>query len=136
MKICQQRKKALKEAMEKDASLLPVHFYQQLESEYIVIDDLDYFLSVSSGHEKELEKLLVEAAECGVGIVITVHAAKLKGYDTLSKWVKTAVHGLVLSPQGLLNIFPVKLQREYPVMGQGLLFHNGVYERVLIPECK
>ena len=79
---------------------------------------------------------MTDAAECGVGIIITVHSAKLKGFDVLSKWVKAASHGLVLSPQGTLNIFPVRVQREYPQMGRGLLFHNGEYVTVQLPECK
>lgn len=56
--------------------------------------------------------------------------------DPLSKWVKAASHGLVLSPQGTLNIFPVRSQREYPQMGYGLLFHNGEYFAVRLPECR
>lgn len=135
-KLCAERKEALKEAMAEDAAIAPMQFYQKLQGVYIAIDDMDHFLSMSSAYEKETAELLMGAAECGVGIIATVHAAKLKGYDALSKWMKTAVHGLVLSPQGMLNIFPVKTQREYPPMGQGLLFHNGVYDRALIPECK
>ena len=115
--------------------MTPGQFYGQQEAVYVVVDDVDNFLGITKAHEQELPDVLMEAAECGVGMIMTVHAAKLKGYDALSKWVKAAANGLVLSAQGTLNIFPVRTQREYPVMGQGLLFANGAYERVLIPEA-
>ena len=97
---------------------------------------MDQFLVSGKPFEEELYGMMTEAAECGVGIIITVHSAKLKTFDPLSKWVKAASHGLVLSQQGTLNIFPVRVLREYPQMGQGLLFHNGEYVKVQIPECR
>lgn len=133
--LAEQRKQAFKEALAQDARMTPGQFYGQQEAVYVVVDDVDNFLGITKAHEQELPDVLMEAAECGVGIIMTVHAAKLKGYDALSKWVKAAANGLVLSAQGTLNIFPVRTQREYPVMGQGLLFANGAYERVLIPEA-
>ena len=134
--LCQERKEALREAISNDATISAVQFYQQREAGYIVIDDADHFLAMTNKYEKAISDLIIEAAECGIGVIVTVHATKLKGYDAFSKWLKTAVYGLVLSPQGMLNIFPIRTQREYPPMGQGLLFHNGVYERILLPECK
>lgn len=106
------------------------------EPVYIAIDDIDQFLITGKAFEDILLGVLTDAAECGVGIIITAHVSKLKGFDLLSKWVKAASYGLLLSQQGTLNIFPVRTQREYPQMGQGLLFHNGEYVRVQLPECK
>ena len=134
--LCQQRKEAFKAAMEKDLTISAAQFYKYEEAIYIIIDDIDYFLATNNKNEKVLAEVIMEAAACGIGVIVTVHAAKLKGYDALSKWIKTAVYGLVLSSQGIVNIFPVRTQREYPVMGQGLLFNNGTYKKVLIPECK
>lgn len=134
--LCQERKEALKAAINQDATISASDFYKKQKANYIIIDDVDYFLGMTNKYEKEIAGVLMEAAECGIGVIATVHAAKLKGYDALSKWFKTSTSGLVLSAQGILNIFPVRTQREYPPMGQGLLFNNGVYEKVLLPECK
>lgn len=30
----------------------------------------------------------------------------------------------------------LRLRREYPPMGQGLLFHNGEYGPLQLPECR
>lgn len=132
--LCAVRKLAFKEELNVNGATLPTEFYRKCEPVYIIIDDMDQFLIMGKGHEAELLEVLQEACECGVGIAITVHAAKLKSIDPLAKWVKATAHGLVLSAQGTLNIFPVRLQREYPQMGYGLLFHNGEYVRVKLPE--
>ncbi len=134
--LCEKRKQKFKEELEKNSLLLPQQFYQNEEPIYIIIDDIDQFLITGKAFEGVLYDLMTYASECGIGIIITVHSAKLKGFDPLSKWVKAASHGLVLSPQGTINIFPVRVQREYPQMGQGLLFHNGEYVKVQLPECK
>lgn len=134
--ICENRKEALKEALKQENTILPEEFYRRQEPVYIIIDDMDVFLENGKNFQNEIAGLMKNAAECGVGIIITVHAAKLKGYDELTKWVKTAAYGLVLSQQGILNIFPVRTIREYPADGQGLLFHNGTYDRILLPKCE
>lgn len=130
------RRRRCREALGRDGAMTPDLYYRSEEPVYIVIDDMDQFLADGGAFEEDLSHVLPDAAECGVGIIITVHAAKLKGLDPLSKWVKKASHGLVLSPQGTLNIFPVRVQREYPQMGRGLLFHNGAYVTVLLPGCE
>lgn len=134
--LCGKRKLRCKQELDKNSAMTPAAYYRTEEPVYIVIDDMDKFLAAGSAFEDELHGIMTDAAECGVGIIITVHSAKLKGFDALSKWVKAASHGLVLSPQGTLNIFPVRVQREYPQMGRGLLFHNGEYITVQLPECK
>ena len=134
--LCEERRLRCKQELDKNSIIMPMEFYQTEEPVYIVIDDMDKFMASGSVFEDELYGIMTDAAECGVGIIITVHSAKLKGFDPLSKWVKAASHGLVLSPQGTLNIFPVRVQREYPQMGQGLLFHNGEYVKVQLPECQ
>lgn len=135
-RLCRERKLRCKQEMDKGMAMSPLAHYRTEEPVYIVIDDMDQFLAAGSAFEDELYGAMTDAAECGVGIVITVHSAKLKSFDPLSKWVKAASHGLVLSPQGTLNIFPVRTQREYPQMGRGLLFHNGEYVTVQLPECR
>lgn len=134
--LCENRKQQCRSEMNKNSILTPQQYYQREEPVYIVIDDMDQFLAAGKAFEEELYGVMTDAAECGVGIIVTVHSAKLKSFDSLSKWIKAASYGLVLSPQGTLNIFPVRVQREYPQMGQGLLFRNGEYVTVQLPECK
>lgn len=134
--LCGERKSRYRQELTKDSTMTPQEYYQKEEPVYIMIDDMDKFLESGKAFMDELHGIMTDAAECGVGIITTVHSAKLKTFDPLSKWVKAASHGLVLSPQGTLNIFPIRSQREYPQMGQGLLFHNGEYITLQLPECR
>ena len=134
--LCNERKQGYRQELDQGNAVSAQQYYRTQEAVYIVIDDIDKFLADGNAFGDRLYSVITDAAECGVGVVITVHSAKLKGYDPLSKWVKAASHGLVLSPQGTLNIFPVRSQREYPQMGYGLLFHNGEYVTLRLPECR
>lgn len=131
--ICKTRQSQKRMAMEQHKGLKPQDFYRSIEPCYLLIDDIDDFLE--KGEPQRFFGLLKDAAGCGVCIIITVHASKLKGYDELSRWVKSAACGLVLSGQGILNIFPVNSAREYPSLGEGLLFENGAYRKILLPQC-
>lgn len=122
--------------MEQDKGVNPKDFYRSIEPCYLLIDDIDDFIEKSSSQENKLPELMKTAANCGVCIIITVHTSKLKGYDDLSRWVKSSSHGLVLSGQGILNIFPINSTREYPSMGEALLFENGNYKKILMPQCE
>lgn len=42
------------------------------------LDDIDKFLADGSAFGDRLYSVITDAAECGVGIIITVHSAKLK----------------------------------------------------------
>lgn len=134
--ICQERHTRMKAAMVQERGLNPKEFYKNMEPCYLLIDDMDDFIEKASAQDKPLHELMKTATDCGVCIVITVHASKLKGYDDLSRWVKSASYGLVLSGQGILNIFPITSSREYPSMGEGLLFENGAYRKILLPHCE
>ena len=80
--------------------------------------------------------MLKEGRTLGVNCIVTVHAAKVHGISEMDRMVKQAANGLVLGPQGIVPIFPVASMREYPKFGDGLLFKNGVYRRVRIPESR
>lgn len=135
-RLCGERKQRYRQELERGNTVSAQQYYRTEDPVYIVIDDIDKFAADGRAFGERLYNVITDAAECGAGVIITVHSAKLKGYDPLSKWVKAASHGLVLSPQGTLNIFPVRSQREYPQMGYGLLFHNGEYITLRLPECR
>lgn len=134
--LCQTRKAAFKERLEQEGGLQKNKFFHELEPVYILIDDLETFIEPREEQEKELTELLKEAAGCGVTILVAIHAGKPLPNNGFVRWIKTTTNGLLLSGQGTLNIFPVTLTREYPQFGDGLLFHNGTYERIMLPRCE
>lgn len=134
--IVQAREEERTRMMEAEKGLMPKQCYAKMDRCYIVIDEMDDFVEKLGAKPERILPLFKRAAGCGIYVIITVHSAKLKGFDELSRWVKTASDGLLVSDQGMLNIFPVRSPRENPVMGQGLLFKNGVYQRLLLPHCE
>lgn len=102
----------------------------------LLIDDLDTFTERFREESGRIAFIIKESAALGVACVITVHAAKPGGLDELSRMVKQAADGIVLSAQGAIPIFPVPSMRELPAPGDGLLFQNGIYRRVRIPKYR
>lgn len=128
------REDMLKKELTGNPRMNPKEFVRTFRPIFVVIDDMDDFNERFKGKEAEAATRMKKAAEVGIGIIITVHAAKSKGYDDITKWVKTAVHGLLLSASGSSNMFTGFPSRETPALGTGLLFSNGAYQKILLPE--
>lgn len=124
----------LKDEMVRNPRVNPKDFINTFDPYYVIIDDMDDFLEAWKGREAAVASALHKAAEVGVSVILTVHAAKSKNYDDFTKWVKTAVYGLQLGAPGSSNMFTGFPTRETPVMGTGLLFKNGAYQKILLPE--
>ncbi len=127
------RKEAFSQELKSHAEILPKNFYSTLEPCHIVIDDADDFVENNVSYHKALAECFKELAEVGVSIIVTMHLSKGKNFDELSKWFKAASYGIVAGPQGMNSIFPMVPQREQAAFGEGMLYMNGVYEKVLLP---
>lgn len=130
----ERRTSAVKEKLAENPRLQPKEFYLTCRPIYIIIDDVDDFIEFVKAKGDKAAATLRKAAETGIYVIMSVHASKLKGYDEISKFVKASANGLLLSGQGNLNVFPLTSLKEIPVMGDGLLFKNGVYERLRLPK--
>lgn len=71
------------------------------------------------------------AAAYGVTSIVSANVNKFKGTDNFTKLMKNARNGLLLSGQGYLTIFPVKVN-EFPTKPDGFLMieGNGSYLRI------
>ncbi len=128
-----QNRKQFEEAVKAGRNITPKAFYETIAPMYILIDDLDDFIA---GHQKNLNEMttiLKLAVETGIGVIATVHSSKPKSFDELNKWFKTSSNGLVVGNQGLSNIYPLIATRDLPALGEGLLYTNSAYERLLLP---
>lgn len=133
--FAEDRNAQFKAALEKGAAIPPKEFYLQQEPYYLLVDDADDFIEMLEDDADEYAEIIKRAVECGLIFIVNISTSGLRGYDDLTSWIKTAVYGLVLSDQGMNSIFPVAYDRENPVFGDGLLFKNGAYERIRIPQC-
>lgn len=126
-------KKDFETAVKEGRVVSPKAFYETVESIYILIDDLDDFIAEHQENIKELTTLFKNAVETGIGVIATVHSSKPKGFDELNKWFKTSSNGLVIGSQGTSNVYPMISAKDMPMTGEGLLYVNSVYERLLLP---
>lgn len=129
------RKNGYKDELINNPRLSMKEYIAGLEQEYVVIDDGEIFIEWASDYIKANPGFLKEAAEAGIMIIIAAQPGRLKGYDELSKWIKSSTNGLLLSGQGNVNIFPIASMKEYPAMGDGLLFKEGSYVKIRLPKC-
>lgn len=131
----EERTQQFKKVLVERKTIQPKEFYAQLEPYYMLIDDADDFIEMLDDADESAE-VLKNAVECGLMLIVNVKSSGLREYDEVTSWLKASVYGLVLSDQGYTSIFPVGYDREYPEFGDGLLFKNGVYERIRLPQYK
>ena len=135
--MCQKRKELLQQAIAEKRTKSPKEFYGALPACYIIIDDADDFMEAMSQQMQELTQTLELAAECGISVIISAHASKMRERIEFTRWIRSATNGLVLGNPGILTIFPVSSSREYTtVLGQGLLFKNGASRKILMPNME
>ncbi len=128
------RKSMFHKALENNPRLLPKEFYASLDEVYIVIDDVDEFAERFAALGKKIAECLRLAADTGCGIIATVHSTKSKGFDEVSKFFKATTDGILIGNPGVTSILPAVAARQLPAMGEGLLYQNGSYEKLLLPK--
>lgn len=128
------RKSMFHKALETNSRITPREFYMTLEPMYIIIDDTDEFAENYKSLQKDMTECLRLAAETGCGIIATINSTKAKGFDEISKFFKTTTDGILIGNPGTTSIFPSVMTRQLPSMGEGLLYHNGTSERILLPK--
>lgn len=132
--ISQRNKDAFELAVKTGKGVTPKAFYETVEPVYVIIDDLDDFTAEYQAGLQEIVLAIKTAAETGIGVIATIHTSKPKAFDELSKWFRTSANGLVIGNQGTANIYPAVSMREMPTLGEGLLYTNSNYERLLLPK--
>ncbi|MCH5264029.1 MAG: type VII secretion protein EssC [Lachnospiraceae bacterium] len=128
------RKGLYHKALEVDPRMTPRTFYASLEPVYIVVDDVDEFAEQYASQAKKMADCLRMAADTGCGVIVTMHSTKSKGYDDISKFFKVTTDGILLGNPGGTTILPSVPARQLPAMGEGLLYRNGSYERIVLPK--
>ena len=121
-------------ALEENPRISPKEFYASLEPVYIVIDDTDEFAENFKALGKEIAECLRLAMDTGCGIIAAMHSTKSKGFDEISKLFKTTTDGILLGNPGATSVFPTVPAKQLPAMGEGLLYHSGNFEQVLLPK--
>lgn len=133
--IGESRSEEFADALANNPELSVKEFLEYQQPVYVIVDKADEFVEmVNEDYEDTIVEILEGASNMGVTIIFGVHATRFHGYDGLTSWIKNAHDGLVLGDQGNLDIFPVSYNENIEFT-RGLLFNNGVFTRIMIPEC-
>jgi len=114
------------------AGKMPQDILWGMESRYVLIDDIDDFCDFVGRDLAIVAGRMEKAASYGVTFIVSANVNKFKGSDNFTKFMKTARNGLLLSGQGYLTIFPVKVG-ESPAKPDGCLMVEGKGEYIRIP---
>ncbi|MCM1145143.1 MAG: type VII secretion protein EssC [Blautia sp.] len=131
-----ERNRKLKEWIQEEEGANPKELPGRFPPFHILADDWDYLAERTKAKAAKLAGLLAACEGVGIRIILTAASNKLKGFDEVTKFAKSCSRGLLLGSPGMTGMFPVRLQRDLPQMGDGLLFRDGSYERLRLPEWK
>lgn len=112
----------------------PRDFYAKLPAALLLIDDGDRFVELCKPIAMDMEKLILQAGECGICIITATQPTKLRGYDNISKKLKDAQTGIILgnpAEQTLLVMQPMRGYRQQVDMG--FLYFRGSAKQIKIP---
>lgn len=129
-----ERNEQLRKWIIEEKNVSPRELTGRFQPFYVVVDDWDYFVERTKDKAAKLGGLLSTCAGVGITIIVTAASTKLKGFDEMTKLIKTSANGLLIGNPGATGMFPVRMQRELPEMGDGLLFRDGSYERLRLPK--
>lgn len=130
------RGRQMKEAMAANPGQLPKLMIRELPPCYVLVDDWDNFVEMTKAKAMLLAPLLVNAVNVGISFILTAHSSRMKGFDEVSKFAKSATDGLLLGNPGTTGLFGGLSGKELPQMKDGLLFHNGAYVRIRVPRAQ
>lgn len=107
----------------------------EIEPYYVVIDDIDDFCEQAGVNLSIIAGRFEQAAMQGIRFIVTANVNKFKGTDNFTKLLKAARNGILLSSQGYLTIFPVKMNENIS-MPDGYLMTEGKGGYVRIPKAE
>lgn len=124
------RSRRMQEMLREHMGVNPRELVREFAPHYIVSDDWDCFVERTKAKAMQTAPLLQACGNTGISIILSAHTGKVKGFDEVTKFAKSAVDGLLLSAPGTTGMFQVTSQSELPQFADGLLFHNGTYRKL------
>jgi len=125
--IAMERKERYEAAAADNPSLSPKQFYADYPTMLVLIEEWDNF----AGWIKEMEftgaeRMFEDLSLMNVSFLVTTAAAKMKGYDAPTKWMKETTYGIILGNAGEQNLFSTDIKRsDQTELGMGYLTENG-----------
>ncbi|MFV0364358.1 MAG: type VII secretion protein EssC [Suipraeoptans sp.] len=111
----------------------PTEIISKFDNIYIVIDDIDDFCDLAGNSLTIIAMRFEQAAALGVTFIVAANVSKFKGNDNFTKFIKSSRNGILLSSQGYLTIFPVKVN-EVPAKPDAQLMIEGECKQIRVPK--
>ena len=100
----------------------------------VLVDDADNFVAMSMHKAVEMETLLQNAAELGIGIIATSHPSKLRGFDGITRLFRQAQSCLLFGNVQDQNVHHILPPRGYkPSQDTGIWYERGETSVVKLP---
>ncbi len=129
----QKRKAFIESEIAKGTDIIEA--YHLLNRFYVVIDDIDDFIDLlGASNMMVASNRLKKAMDYGVTFIVTANASKFNAQDEFTKSVKGTKHGLLLSSQGFLTIFPIRADG-VPKQPDAYLMLEGKGAYIRLPKC-
>ncbi|MFV0466341.1 MAG: type VII secretion protein EssC, partial [Lachnospiraceae bacterium] len=126
------RNKRIMEMLNTDPGRHPREIGKELPPLYIIADDWDQFVEKTKVNTVQIASLLAACKGVGISVILSAHSGKMKGFDEVTKYAKSATDGLLIGTQGTTGMFGLSTIKELPQPKDGLLFHNGGYIRIRV----
>lgn len=112
----------------------PREFFAKLPTVLFLIDDGDRFIELCKPVAMDMEKLILQAGDCGICIITATQPTKLRGYDNITKKLKETQTGIVLGNPGEQNLLIMPPMRGYrQQVDMGFLYVRGKVKQIKIP---
>ncbi len=125
--IAMERKTQYETAAADNPALTPKQFYADFPMMLVIIEEWDNFAEwIKEMEFTGAERMFEDLSLMNVSFLATTAAAKMKGYDAPTKWMKDTTYGVILGNAGEQNLFSTKIKRsDQTVLGMGYLTEKG-----------
>ncbi len=125
------QRKDMYESSSKEVS--SAEFYRTLDTQVIIIEDVENFILMSKGREQELSEVFRYCRDVGIGVVFSCVPGKLRGFDELTRFFKDVDSGIVLGKPADQTYFAIRPDRNYlPKEELGFLVERGRVNNIML----
>lgn len=120
-----------------EPGIIPKIYYSSLKPIMVLIDDCDNFISnANSIIGLNANQIFAEALDIGITFIATTQSNGLKGYDDITRTMKTAINAIILGNPNDQTIMNSYIKNPKSDIDFGYLYNKGKAELIKIPKIK
>ncbi len=134
--IVEERNNSYYERRANDSSLVSKDYFASLPVVMLVISEWEEFIAAAEKvKELNVELILVEANKVNVSILVSANSSRFKGYDSLSKYMRDTLYGVVTGDVNNQSVF--SFNKRIPsdmTLGVGYIISKGEVVKIQIAQ--